>query len=189
MKGISGSISSAALNERVGGGRSGAVYSLAGFEKALDYAMCIFFQFVLAVGGSAALGQVPSIIARNMVQETPPFRYGVEVELVDLFASVHNSKGKLVTNLRREDFVIYDNGVPQAITEFSRQYYPLSVLILLDTSSSMAGKKLDNAQKSLAQFLRRLNPGDEALLMTFQSRPRIVEGFTEELDRIRRDLR
>jgi Ca-activated chloride channel family protein len=121
--------------------------------------------------------------------QLPIFRYGVNVELVDLFASVRDTKGKLITKLRRDDFLVYDNGIPQSISEFSREYCPLSVLILLDTSGSMAGRKLDNARRSLVQFLKRLNSGDEAMLIAFQARARIVESFTQDLDRMRRDLR
>ena len=120
--------------------------------------------------------------------QTAPFQYGVSVELVDLFASVHDSRGRLVNKLNRNDFLIYDNGVIQPITEFSREYSPLSVLILLDTSGSMAGAKIENARKSLVQFLKHLNRGDEAMLITFRSKPRIIEGFTQDLAGIRRDL-
>lgn len=158
-----------------------------GYRRKLSVASVVFALFALAA--VPALAQVPLGPAKNAVPESPLFRYGVKVELVDLFASVHDSKGKLITKLRRDDFLIYDNGVPQAIIEFSREYYPLSVLILLDISGSMAGKKIENARKSLIQFLRRLNPGDEAMLITFRSKPRIVESFTQDMDRIRRELR
>jgi VWFA-related protein len=143
----------------------------------------------LIASGRVALAQLSQTQGGNAGHQLPVFRYGVNVELVDLFASVHDNKGKLITKLRRDDFVVYDDGIPQAITQFSREYCPLSVLILLDTSGSMAGRKLDNARRSLVQFLKRLSPGDEAMLMTFQARPRIAESFTEDLDRIRRDLR
>lgn len=115
--------------------------------------------------------------------------YGVKVEMVDIFATVHDGRGRLVTSLRQDDFVIYDNGVAQNITRFSKEYMPLSVLVLLDTSASMSGVKLDYARKSLSQFLRRLNRGDEAMLMTFHARPRIVQGYTTDLNRIRRALK
>ncbi len=124
-----------------------------------------------------------------LLPQSPSVRYGVRVEMVDLYASVYNRNGKLVKDLRRDDFVIYDDGVPQAITQFSREYIPLSVLILLDTSGSMAGLKLDNARKSLNQFLKKLNRGDEAMLMTFQARPRIVQPFTLSIDKIRNSLK
>lgn len=121
--------------------------------------------------------------------QTATYRYGIKVEMVDLYASVYNRDGKLVKGLSRDDFIIYDDGVPQAITQFSREYIPLSVLILLDTSGSMAGLKLDNARKSLNQFLKRLNRGDEAMLMTFQARPHVTQPFTQDLDKIKNSLR
>jgi len=116
------------------------------------------------------------------------YRYGVAVELVSVFATVSDRSGKLVTGLGSEDFVVYDNGVRQQISQFSRDYIPLSVVILLDSSSSMRGKKLHNARRALDQFLKRLRPGDEALLMTFQTRPRVLEGFTPRFELIRRAL-
>jgi VWFA-related protein len=121
--------------------------------------------------------------------QTKPFQYGVKVELVGLYATVHDRTGKLVTSLNQTDFVIYDQDAAQPITQFSREYIPLAVSILLDTSGSMAGKKLDHARQSLLQFLKRLNPGDEALLMTIQTKPRLIQDFTQELDVIRRPLK
>ena len=134
-----------------------------------------------------ALSAVLFLMVRDVLPQIP--LYGVKVELVDLFASVRDSNGRLNTKLSRSDFLIYDDGVKQTIARFSQEYYPLSVLILLDTSNSMAGNKLDNACRSLAQFLKHLNPGDEAMLITFRTKPRIIEGFTSHIDRLRRDLR
>ena len=109
---------------------------------------------------------------------------------MSLFATVQDRSGKLVTGLNQEDFVIYDNGVPQQISQFSREYIPLSVIILLDTSSSMdSGKKLDNAKKALVHFLRRLRSGDEAMLMTFRTRSRVVQRFTQNFSQIAHQLR
>jgi len=124
--------------------------------------------------------------------QEPPYiyRFGVKVEMVSIFATVLDRAGRLVTGLNRDDFAVYDNGQRQAISQFSREYIPVSVVILLDTSSSMlSGKKLDNAKKALAQFLKRLHKGDEALLMTFRTRPRVVVGFTQDLERLRREIR
>src|SRR5213592_2840542 len=123
--------------------------------------------------------------------QEPPYiyRFGVKVEMVSIFATVLDRAGRLVTGLNRDDFAVYDNGERQAISQFSREYIPVSVVILLDTSSSMlSGKKLDNAKKALAQFLKRLHKGDEALLMTFRTRPRVVVGFTQDLERLRREI-
>jgi VWFA-related protein len=116
-------------------------------------------------------------------------RYEVKVEMVGLFASVYNREGKLVKGLGRKDFIVYEEGVRQVVSQFSREYVPLSVLVLLDTSGSMLGSKLDNARRCLIQFLKRLNRGDEAMLMTFEARPRVTQTFTKDLGKIEKVLR
>jgi Ca-activated chloride channel family protein len=118
-----------------------------------------------------------------------PYRYDVTVELVGLYATVLDRAGRLVTDLNQDDFVLYDDDTPQVISQFSREYIPLSIVLLLDTSGSMDGEKLDNACKSLVQFLKSLNRGDEVMLMEFRSRPRVVQPFSQDFGRIERDLR
>ncbi len=113
----------------------------------------------------------------------------MQVELVGIYATVQDGSGKLVTGLNQGDFIIYDNGAPQQISQFSREYAPLSVSILLDTSSSMAGRKLDNAVRALGRFVGSLNRGDEAMLLTFRTRPRVVQRFTNDLRLIKRNLK
>src|SRR5947209_4240563 len=78
----------------------------------------------VAIGALVALGLAG---ARAQVQ-LPEYRYGIKVELVSLFATVQDRSGKLVRGLGRDDFVIYDDGVPQKISQFSAEYIPLSVL-------------------------------------------------------------
>ena len=142
----------------------------------------------LAAASSLALWGGPSQVG-SVAARAQDFRVDIKVELVSLFATVHDRKGKVVTGLHQDDFVIYDNDTPQPISQFSREYMPLSIVILLDTSSSMAGKKLNNAKGSLGQLLKRLNKGDEAMLMTFDARPLVVQSFTQDLDRIKRAIR
>ena len=121
--------------------------------------------------------------------QTLPYQYDVQVELVGLFASVFDRSGKLVTDLNQNDFVLYENGAPQVISQFSREYIPLSIVFLLDTSGSMDGDKLHNARKSLLQFLNHLHRGDEAMLMEFRSKPRVVEPFTRDFGQIGNNLK
>ena len=121
--------------------------------------------------------------------QNAPYQYNVEVELVGLFASVFDRSGKLVTDLNQNDFALYENGQPQVISQFSREYIPLSIVFLLDTSGSMDGEKLDNARKSLMHFLNHLNRRDEAMLMEFRSKPRVVEPFTRNFGQIGNDLK
>jgi VWFA-related protein len=129
------------------------------------------------------------LTAATGLAQTPVPGFRVEVEMVSVFATVQDRAGKLVTGLGSEDFILYDDGVAQKISQFSRDYVPLSVAILLDASSSMRGKKLENAKKALLHFLKRLRAGDEVMLITFQTRPTIVHRFTEDRGAIRRELK
>ena len=118
-----------------------------------------------------------------------PYQYNIKVELVGFYASVFDRAGKLVNDLSQNDFILYENGKPQIISQFSREYIPLSIIFLLDTSGSMDGEKLSNARKSLLQFLKHLNRGDEAMLMEFRSKPWVVEPFTRDFGQIENDLK
>lgn len=109
--------------------------------------------------------------------------------MVNVFATVQDRAGRLVTGLGPDDFVVYDDGVPQRISRFTRDYVPLSVVVLLDASSSMRGRKLENAKKALSAFLKRLRPTDEAMLVTFDTRAQVVATFTADHDAIRRGLK
>jgi len=116
-------------------------------------------------------------------------RYDVSVEMVGLFASVLDRSGKVITGLNRDDFVLYEDGEPQSISQFSREYIPLSIMFLLDTSSSMDGDKLLNARKSIEQFLKHLHRGDEAMLMEFRAKPRVIRPFTNQFKKLKGDLK
>jgi VWFA-related protein len=151
----------------------------------MPYRKVILMLFILAVVLREGRAQSGGGDAAVQVQD---FRVTVKVDLVSLYASVFDRKGRVASGLRAEDFIVYDDDAPQAISQFSREYMPLSVVIILDTSSSMSGRKLENAKHSLAQFLQRLAPGDEALLMTFNAQPRLLQDFTRDLDRVRRAM-
>src|SRR4051812_23635892 len=66
-------------------------------------------------------------------QERPQIR--VSVQLVSTPVVVHNSKGDLVFDLNRKDFHLFDNGLEQSVVDFDMGGAPLSVAILMETSS------------------------------------------------------
>ena len=112
---------------------------------------------------------VALLAAAPLPAQEPTIR--VNVNLVHVIATVKNQQGQLVGSLKKEDFQISDNGVPQEVAFFGRQTdQPLSVALLVDTSGSTA-KDLKYETDSAARFLRSLlaegNPEDRAALYTF----------------------
>jgi VWFA-related protein len=124
---------------------------------------------------------------RAAAQDTARFRSGIE--LVNVTATVIDSNGRFVTGLKQSDFTVYEDGRPVDIAYFSAERVPLSLGVVLDTSGSMAGAKIQAARAALDRFLKDLlEPGDEVFLYRFDTTPRLVHGWTTEYTQISAEL-
>lgn len=119
--------------------------------------------------------------ARDEV-ETSPFRvdFVENVDLVNLYAVVRDSSGNYVTGLTRDDFRLSENGRPQAIDRFSTDWKALRVAIVLDTSLSMKGERLDAARDAALGFLDLLIPGDQGMVVTFSDTVEVFQDLTSD---------
>ena len=105
------------------------------------------------------------------------FRSGIE--LVQVTATVRDGSGRLVGDLSREDFVLFEDGVPQAVTQFQQGRVPVSLGIVLDISESMYGQRIGDARLALERFLvDLLQPSDEVFLIVFNHDPKLEEPWT-----------
>jgi Ca-activated chloride channel family protein len=102
------------------------------------------------------------------------------VNLVDVLFTVLNRRNKLVPDLQKEDFQIFDEKMPQEIRYFSKQTdLPLRIGMLVDTSNSIRDRikfEQDASVNFLFSVLRRGR--DEAFVMTFDDQPEIIQPFT-----------
>lgn len=128
---------------------------------------------VLALVVGASVGVSGQGISRS---RHPAFRGGVD--FVPLQVTVTDRTGRYVTDLTRDDFVVLEDGVKQDVAFFDTGI-PLALALLLDTSASMEGK-LATAQEAATGFVRRLQPGDVASVVDFDSRVRMLHGFTND---------
>jgi VWFA-related protein len=110
-----------------------------------------------------------------------------EVNLVDVLFTVLNRRNKLVPDLEKPDFKIFDDGKPEEIRYFSRQTdLPLRIGMLLDTSNSIRDRikfEQDASVNFLFSVVRRNK--DEAFVMTFDDEPSIVQAFTSDTGALR----
>ena len=116
------------------------------------------------------------------------FRFRTDVELIGVSATVTDTNGRFVPDLRLADFRLYEDGQPQEITHFSNDRVPVSLGIAIDTSGSMEGDKWESAVKALDQLLDMLRAGDEVFLYRFSSDPELVHDWTGDYRIIRRAL-
>jgi VWFA-related protein len=111
----------------------------------------------------------------------------IQVNLVDVLATVLNRRNKLVPDLTQDDFKILDENAQQTIKYFSRQSdIPLRIGLLMDTSNSIRDRikfEQDAAVNFLYTVLRRGK--DQAFAMTFDDEPQMVQGFTGDTGLLR----
>ena len=117
-------------------------------------------------------------LAQRVAAQQPSFRSGVD--LVSLNVTVADQTGRFVTDLERDAFQVFEDGVKQEVTFFNRSNLPIALSLLLDTSASMEDK-LTTAQEAAVGFVRKLRPLDLAQVVDFDSRVSIAQAFTSNV--------
>jgi Ca-activated chloride channel homolog len=107
-----------------------------------------------------------------------PFRSGANT--VAVYTTVTDSSGRLVPDLTRDDFEIYDNGKKQEISLFANEVQPITIVIMLDRSGSMK-QSFNLVAAGAEEFVRRLLPADKARIGSFSTKVQIdPEEFTSD---------
>jgi VWFA-related protein len=111
--------------------------------------------------------------------QQPSFRAGIDI--VSLNVTVTDQQNRYVTDLDLNDFAVFEDGVKQDVTFFTRRLQPIALSLLLDSSASMEDK-LPTLQTAAGNFVRRLKPNDLAQVIDFDSRVEIRQVFTSNHD-------
>lgn len=112
----------------------------------------------------------------------------VNTDLVVFDVQVMDKKtGRVVGDLKKEDFELSDNGVKQQISYFSRDELPLSIILLLDVSGSVRSIIRDIRDGAL-NALQRLKPDDQVAVMAFSERIRLAQDFTKDREAVSRKI-
>jgi Ca-activated chloride channel family protein len=110
----------------------------------------------------------------------------VPVNLVNVLFTVTNKKGRLIPDLTRDDFRVYEDGAPQRIADFGRRSnLPLRIGVLMDTSNSVR-PRLEFEKESAIDFLNAvLRPGrDQAFLVSFDVEPVLLANYTDDVGKL-----
>jgi len=114
-------------------------------------------------------GSPPQEAARSGAGE---YRISTSVDLVVLAVAVFDSAGRRVSGLTKENFVVREDGRVQEIKLFAVEDAPLTIGLVIDSSSSMAPKRSELIQAVLT-FARSSNPKDEMFVVYFNERVRL----------------
>lgn len=117
--------------------------------------------------------------------------YRISVDLINIFCSAWNKDTKsFVTNLAREDFAIYEDGLKQEIKNFAREAnLPLTIALLVDTSNSVAPKLKFEQEAAINFFYTVLKEGDRAMIVEFDSAVTLLQDFTNDPNKLAKQIR
>jgi len=123
-------------------------------------------------GAQGTSGQPP--------EPAPTFRSSVD--LVSVAAVVRDRRGRFVSDLSRDDFIVVEGGTARPIVGFeSERNGPIKLAVLFDISGSMrVGSKVADTRQAARHLFSAMRPGDQAALFSFDSRLDRVHGFTSD---------
>jgi len=111
-------------------------------------------------------------------KQQPVFRAGTRT--VSVYATVTERDGRLAPDLTRDEFEVYDNGKRQEITLFANDIQPITVVMTLDRSGSVAAN-FRLVRQAAEEFVRNMLPADKARIGSFAFRIQVdPRGFTSD---------
>ena len=142
------------------------------------------------VNGSALPAPSPTPTPREEPAQDSDEVVRVETNLTSIFFTAADSNKRFINNLRKEDVRILEDGQPQEIFTFQQNLdLPLSIAILLDTSRSEERTLPDEKAAARAFVEAVMRPDkDEAAIVSFTGEVTLEQGFTGNLERIRRAI-
>ncbi|HKW56945.1 MAG TPA: VWA domain-containing protein [Candidatus Acidoferrum sp.] len=112
-----------------------------------------------------------------------------QVSLVNLFVTVRDKNKRIVTDLKQDDFKVFEDGQEQKVAFFSKEVtLPITLGLLLDTSGSeqyMLGAIQDGATRFLNRVMRK---GDEAMVISFDLDVDLLADFTDDRSQLDRAI-
>lgn len=128
-----------------------------------------------------SLAALAAPVVRTPLAIEPGQRFSLGTELVPTAVTVRDGEGRLITTLGKEDFEVAEDGVPQPVTQFTRERVPVSVALALDNSDSMRGSRMEDARAAVRNFLENLlKPEDETALVFFNHEARVAEAWSRD---------
>ena len=140
--------------------------SFSGLGGAAAAAALVFFSTLLAPGQDNPNDDVTTI--------------SVDVQVVNVLATVRDKKGRIVSDLTRDDFIVEEDGKPQEIRYFARQAdLPLTIGLLVDTSVSQE-RVIGPQKQAAAQFFDEVLRQDKdlAFLISFDVDIELLQDLT-----------
>ena len=140
------------------------------------------------IAGALALRVLAQEDKSKASKKEEPYTLQVDVDLVNLAVAVAGPSGNFLTDLKKENFTVYEDKVEQKITNFAAVDAPFAVALVLDTSSSTEGK-LARIQDEAIRFVEQIHPDDEVMVISFDDEVHLETDFTSNRRAIERAIK
>jgi VWFA-related protein len=111
----------------------------------------------------------------------------IDTKLVSLNVSVMSRDGRAVTNLKQNDFYVFEDGIQQKIEHFESVNTPFNLVILLDLSGSILDK-IDVLRRAVLRFIETSKPQDRIAIVSFTRSVQVVCELTNDRQLIKQRL-
>ena len=151
--------------------------------------LLVLMVSALALAQRGSQQQKPAQVAA--ANPTDEQTLSVNVDLVNILFTVADKKGKFVTNLKKEDFKVFEDEKNQAITNFSSETdLPLTIALIIDTSGSIRDKLRFEQEAATEFFYSTLQRGkDKALIISFDSGVDLIQDYTDNPEKLADSVR
>ena len=123
----------------------------------------------------------------KLEQHGESYTYRTEVQEVQLYATVYDQRQRMITNLNRNDFAVFEDNQAQQITSFRLMDVPVSLGILVDNSGSMRDKR-SAVNAAALNLVRASNPKDEVFIVNFNDEYWLDQDFTANIGQMKEAL-
>ncbi len=120
-------------------------------------------------------------------QQGDTFVFTTTVQNVILHATVVDDKQRIVTDLGRDAFTVFEDGQPQKIISFTHQDIPVALGIVIDNSGSMRDKR-PKVNQAAINLVKASNPEDEVFVVNFNDEYYLDQDFTANVDQLKEAL-
>ncbi len=128
-------------------------------------------------------------VADTVILRKVLLNYAVSVNRVIVYATaISDSDGRhYVTDLKREELTLQEDGAPQTIIDFYREERPVTLAVISDSSGSMQAA-MDTVHTAASRFIDTLGPEDKALVIDFDDKVFLLQDVTGDKEALRTAL-
>ena len=130
---------------------------------------------------------VPTLKKQPEQEVTPGDVVTVDTTEVMFPVTVRDASGRLISDLTRNDFRVYEDNRPQPLSDLALRQVPVDVVLMVDASSSVASN-LDDFRRAAEGFAARLQADDRISLIKFDDRVELLQDWTKSRFQLKRAL-